>query len=459
MHIHASRRDFLRTSAGLAAGAIIPYVFTATGVVADDKPKSKNDRHLIGCIGNGGMGRGDAAAASAYGDIVAVCDVDRTHAESFKHDPKTAFCARADIYEDYRTLLDRRDIDLVTISTPDHWHTRIAIAAMKAGKDVYCQKPLTLTIDEGRKILKVLKETGRVFQVGTQQRSDVRGFQTAVAICQLGRLGKIRRVTCAIGGGSVGGPFRKSASPAGLNWDLWLGQTPKVDYIKERCHGNFRWWYEYSGGKLTDWGAHHVDIAAWAIGMEHSGPTSVEPILIEHPVELDRGMPTKDDCYNTAATFKVRCLFPNGVELIVIDGKDTPLWECRKPEDTKRTCNGILFEGDKGKMFVNRGLFLGPVVEDLRLNPVPDADMTRLRKGREAVGHMGNFLAAVKDRGPTLSDVESHHRAITICHLANIALRLGRKLTWDPATEQIVGDDEADAWRSRPQRKGFEIET
>ncbi|MGO9940047.1 MAG: Gfo/Idh/MocA family protein, partial [Terracidiphilus sp.] len=255
---------------------------------------------------------------------------------------------------------------------------------------MYCQKPLTLTIDEGRKILKVLEETGRVFQVGTQQRSDLKGFQTAVALCHMGRLGKIQRVTCAIGGGSVGGPFAKSAPPDGLNWDLWLGQAPKVEYIRQRCHGNFRWWYEYSGGKLTDWGAHHVDIASWAIGMDHSGPASVEPLLVDHPVELKNGMPTKDDCYNTAARFKIRCLYPNGVEMIIIDGKNTPLWQCAKEKDTKRTCNGILFEGDKGKMFVNRGLLLGPVVDELRTKPVPDDVLTKLRKGKEALSHMGN---------------------------------------------------------------------
>ena len=378
----------------------------------------------------------------------------RSHAEALR---KKLKCPQAAIYEDYRRLLDRKDIDVVTVSTPDHWHSRIAIAAMKAGKDVYCQKPLTLTIDEGRRILKALEQTGRVFQVGTQQRSDVKGFQTAVALCHLGRIGKIRRVTCAIGGGPSGGPFKKTPPPKGLNWDLWLGQTPPVDYIRERCHGTFRWWYEYSGGKLTDWGAHHVDIATWVIGMSGSGPTSVEPLEFTHAQELRNGRATKDDCYNTATRFKIRCVYPNGVELVIIDGNGTPLWQGKRTEDTKRTTNGILFEGEKGNFFVNRGLFLGPAVEELKTNPVPEAEMTKLRKGKAALSHMGNFIASVKDRSATLSDVASHHRAITTCHLANIAMRLGRKLTWDPAAERIVGDDEADAWQAREQRKGFEV--
>jgi predicted dehydrogenase len=459
MSAQQTRRRFLQKSASLAAaGTVVPYIFTTAGAAAGGKPAAKNDRHTIGCIGNGGMGRGDATAAKDYGDVVALCDVDRARAEAFKHGAKTAFCAGAEIYEDYRKLLDRKDIDVVTISTPDHWHTRIAIAAMRAGKDIYCQKPLTLTIDEGRKILKVLQETGRVFQVGTQQRSDVRGFQTAVALCQLGRLGKIRRVTCAIGGGLSGGPFKKAAPPAGLNWDLWLGQTPKVAYIKERCHGTFRWWYEYSGGKLTDWGAHHVDIASWAIGMDHAGPISVEPLLADHPVKLKHGMPTQDDCFNTATRFKIRCLFPNGVEMIVIDGRDTPLWQCKNPKDTNRTTNGILIEGERGRIFVNRGLLLGAAVDELKTNPVPEDVMTRLRKGKPALSHMGNFMACVKDRGTPLSDVGSHHRAMTTCHLSNIAMRLGRKLQWDPATQQIVGDDEANGWQSRVQRAGFEVD-
>ena len=159
------------------------------------------------------------------------------------------------------------------IGTPDHWHTKICIDAMQAGKDIYCEKPLTLTIDEGKKLGQVAKETGRVVQVGTQQRSDHnRVFLLAVAMVRDGRIGKIRKVTAAIGGGPTGGPFPADNPPAELNWDMWLGQAPKVDYREHRCHAEFRWWYEYSGGKLTDWGAHHVDIGQWAIGMENSGP-------------------------------------------------------------------------------------------------------------------------------------------------------------------------------------------
>jgi predicted dehydrogenase len=448
----SSRRHFLQKAAGLtAAGLVTPYFCTAQGAAADDKPRSKNDRHTIGCIGNGGMGHGDAAAAARYGDIAAFCDVDRSHAEGLR---KALKATRAAIYEDYRKLLDRKDIDVVTISTPDHWHSRIAIAAMKAGKDVYCQKPLTLTIDEGRQILKTLHETGRVFQVGTQQRSENgEMFLKAVALARTGRLGKIERVTCAIGEAPAGGPFAKTQPPAGLNWNVWLGQAPVVEYIRERCHSNFRWWYEYSGGKLTDWGAHHVDIAQWAIGMDHSGPISIEPAAAEFPQPLSRGMPTRDDYFSTATKFLVKAQFANGVELRIVDGKDQRYWKNVRSSD-----NGLLIEGSKGKIFVNRSFLAGDAVDELKTSPLPAEVLTKLRKGKRSNSHMGNFMASVKDRSTPISDVASHHRAITTCHLANIAMRLGRKLTWDPAAERIVGDDEADAWQKRAQRKGFEVE-
>ncbi len=436
-----SRREFLRNSTIIGAGGLLlPSVLLAGRTMADDS-KSPNARPRVGCIGLGGMGRGDARAAKKYGDIVAVCDVDRAHAEQANNDPGIAG-GKADIYEDYRKLLDRKDIDLVTISTPDHWHTRIAIDALRAGKDIYCQKPLTLTIDEGKQLCKVVKETRRVLQVGTQQRSENANiFLKAVAMVRDGRIGKVKRVSCAIGGADSSKPLQKTTPPATLNWDMWLGQTPKVDYIKERCHGSFRWWYEYSGGKMTDWGAHHVDIAQWAIGMEESGPTTIEVVSVSHPVPFKHGYPTVDNQFNTATAFMVRCLFANGVEMII-------------RHDTE---NGILFEGEKGTFFVSRGKLTGEPVDELKKNPILEKVLIALRKGKRFDSHMGNFIECVRDRSMPVSDVFSHHRALTTCHLANIAMRLGRKLTWDPVNELIVGDAEANAWQKREQRKGYEI--
>jgi predicted dehydrogenase len=315
---------------------------------------------------------------------------------------------------------------------------------MQAGKDVYCEKPLTLTIQEGKQICQVAKATKRVFQVGTQQRSENGDmFLKAAAICQDGRLGKIQRVTAIIGGAPAGGPFAVSTPPATLDWDFWQGQTQVTDFIKERCHGNFRWWYEYSGGKMTDWGAHHVDIAPWVLGASDTGPVSVEGTA-SHPVPFKDGHPTETNKYNTATEFVVTCKFADGVELIVTD-------------KTAEHDNGVLIEGDKGRIFVNRGKLVGKPVEELAASPLSEALLNKLYKGKKTGNHMRNFIECVKDRGEPVSDVFSHHRALTTCHLANIAIRLGRRLKWDPETEQIVGDDAANAWLSRDQRKGFEI--
>jgi len=436
--LRPTRRDFLATSAALAAAGLI---VRPSGRTMADETKSPNERPRFGSIGVGSMGSGDAQSAMRYGDLLAVCDVDRDHLDKAKNHPKIGK-GKVDAYDDYRRVLDRKDIDFVTISTPDHWHTRVALAALAAGKDVYCQKPLTLTIEEGKQLRDAVHRSGRVLQVGTQQRSeDKYRFLTAVAMVRLGRIGKVKRVSCAIGGSPAQKmDFGKTAPPAGLDWDTWQGQTPNVDYIPERCHYEFRWWYEYSGGKLTDWGAHHVDIAQWAIGMENSGPSKVEVGSVQHPVPFQDGRPTVDDRYNTATSFQVRCRFPDDVEMLIRD-------------DTE---NGILFEGEKGTFFVSRSELSGPPVDDLAKNPIPESVLVALRKGKRLDTHMANFVECARDRSTPVSDVDSHHRALTTCHLANIAMRLGRDIAWDPIAEQIVGDDAANAWQRREQRKGFE---
>ncbi len=436
-----SRRDFLRVSA--ASPLLLPLVATAGRTMADET-RAKNDRPRLGLIGAGGQGSGVARGASRFGDFLAVCDVDKRHAERAR-EQKDIGKGKADVYEDYRKVLDRKDVDAVIIGTPDHWHTKICIDAMKAGKDIYCEKPLTLTIDEGKTLCRVAKETGRVVQVGTQQRSEHnRVFLLAVALVRSGRIGQIKRVTAAIGGGPTGGPFPKEKPPGELNWDMWLGQAPKVDYIKRRCHNDFRWWYEYSGGKLTDWGAHHVDIGQWAIGMEDSGPTSIEVVKGVLPVDYKDGLPTADDRYNTTTEFLVKATFANDVEMHI-------------RHDTE---NGVTFQGTGGRIFVTRDRIdlSGGAVAALYRDPVPESLLVELRKGKRVDGHMANFFECVRDRAVPVSDVWTHHRALTTCHLANIAIRLGgRKLTWDPAKEEIVGDSEANAWQSRLQRSGYEI--
>ena len=276
-----TRRSFLQRSAGAAAAAgAVPYFWSSSYAKAEDK----NDRPNIASIGVGGMGSGDGRSASRFGNMVACADVDRDHGEKFASDKR--FKGRCEVYTDYRKILDRDDIEVVLIGTPDHWHSKIVIDALKAGKDVQCQKPLTLTIDEGKQICKVVKETGKILHIGTQQRSEYHAmFLKAVALAQSGRLGKKLTATCSVGAGPTAGPFEPTAPPANLDWDFWLGQAPKVPYTKERCHRSFRWWLEYSGGKMTDWGAHHIDIAQWGLGYTNSGPVSIEGSgeLPQHP--------------------------------------------------------------------------------------------------------------------------------------------------------------------------------
>lgn len=453
---HANRRQFLQTTAALA-GAALPYWHTSASNRALGF-NLVNSRPTLGCIGTGDRWFGVGPAALNYADCVAVCDVDAVHAMNGRNkvkeiqNPKGADRS-VDMYEDYRHLLDRKDIDVVTIVTPDHWHSKISVDALRAGKDVYCEKPLTLTIHEGKQIRKVLQETKRVFQVGTQQRSEMElRFLKAVAMIKGGRIGKVKKMIVDIGGAPAASEIGEAAVPKELNWDMWLGQTPVVKYRSKdsggryphaRTHYEFRWWYEYSGGKMTDWGAHHVDIASWAIGMDESGPESIEGVA-EHPCEFKDGMPTRDDCYNAATKFDVTVMCPGDVEMHIVSHSQDG--------------NGILFEGTEGRFFVSRGAMKGKPVEDLATKPITEEDLVKLYKGKKPGNHMGNFFECVGDRTDPISDVYSHHRAMTTCHLANIAIRTGKKLVWDAKAEQITNDKDANKWLAREQRKGYEID-
>ena len=433
-----NRRGFLATAA--ATGAV-PFIPWTTRAFANEAP---TDRPMIGCIGLGGMGMGDARGHVAFGDIVAVCDVDSQRATRAREDEKIGK-GKADVYGDYRRVLDRADIDVVSIVTTDHWHVKIAVEALQAGKHVFIQKPLSLTLEENRLARAAAEKHPKLqFFIGTQQRSDRDRFLRAVNMVHKGLLGEIRKVTVGINGGPKGGPFAVAEIPKELDWDMWLGQAPKVDYRPQRCHGNFRWWYDYSGGKFTDWGAHHVDIAQWALREDQKGkgPVTIDGTDAHHPVPFKDGFPTVDDSYNTSHDFAVTCGFPNGAEMVV----------------TSRGDNGILFEGSKGKMFVNRGKITGaPIDEQWDKDLFGDADLATLYKGKPFESHKQNFFRCVREGGLPVSDVFSHVIAMNTCHLTAIAARLGRKISWDPANEKIVGDDQAASFMARTPRPGFEI--
>lgn len=461
MSRRVDRRNFLRSTTALAAGTTlaVPYHFTSTCASAE----SKNDRPNIGAVGVGGRGSGILKQAAEFGDVVAVCDVDTRHAERAKQH----YGGKPQTYTDYRKMLERNDIDVIINGTPDHWHTAINVAACRAGKDVYTEKPMTLTVDEGKILTRVVDETKRIVQVGAQQRS-ARQFQTAIELVRNGRIGKLKQVWVALPYFSTkGGPFPKQEVPSHLDWDFYQGQAPLRDYCPERVHANFRWWYEYAGGIITDWGNHHVDIAQWGMDCETTGPTSIEARAIFPN-------PKDDEYYNTPDRFFSRMKYANGVELLyfaalkrrarfgqVEDHQETTpeqieqLFGADVPEEIKTfDRDGIMFIGDKGRVFVNRGGLYGKPAEQLKEDPLPENRW----KVRPSTNHMGNFFDGVKSREEPVAPVRIEHRTISVCHLTNISLRLGRKLSWDPDTQHIVGDDEANGWLEREQRMPYTIE-
>ncbi|QDV69637.1 Inositol 2-dehydrogenase [Rosistilla carotiformis] len=447
-----SRRRFLQgTAAAGAAAFVAPSANRAFAL------QSPNERPVFATIGLRNQGWGITNKSFKFADFAALADVDSNVLGANVEKATEKQKKKPDAYKDYRAILDRKDIDAVMIATPDHWHTKISVEAMYAGKDVYCEKPLTLTIAEGKLIEKVVKDTGRVFQVGTMQRTESgQRFLQAIALVKAGRIGTVKKVTCGIGGMVASPVIPVAEVPKEIDWDFWLGPAPKVDYralpemrkgygggvpLYSNCHYSFRNWHEYSGGKLTDWGAHHVDIACWALGASDTGPSKITPLEYSLPVEYKDGNPVVHDQYNTATSFKIRVDMPNDVEMLINSAGD----------------NGILFEGTEGRFFVNRGKIVGAPVEALKENPLPEGAIEEVYGGPVSENHTANFIDAMKSRKQPISDVWSHNRMLEICHLSNIAMRLDRELKWDPAKREIVGDDQANSFLSREDRKGYEI--
>ncbi len=455
-----SRRGFMQTSvAGLvAAGLPLWYAREVHGANEEARLNNRQpdaNSHLN--FGWVGMGSPASRALQVYGGAkqfkhvkhVAVCDVDTRHlkraGEILKKD---GFESKG--YEDYRQLIAQSDVDVVCVTTPDHWHAIIAIAAMKAGKDVYCEKPLTLTVGEALAVQKVAKETGKILQTGSQQRCEMGNmFRLAVEVARSGRLGKIKTIECRIGANPTSGAIEEAEAPKELNWDLWLGPTPKVPYRlskdgrRTNCHYEFRWWYEYSGGKMTDWGAHHIDIAQWALNMDGSGPVAIEAL---EAAKTHQG----GDGYNCHPTFKVKYTYANGAEVHVMDGRGTDVkglvnkdGNPRKNRDGQAietlngSENGVLIVGETGTVFVSRGFILA---SDSKLlsEPFKDGELTPLYPSRPT-NHMGNFLECVKSRTAPICDPVVGGGSVIVCHIGAIALRLGEgtKLKWDPAKHEF----------------------
>ena len=326
-------------------------------------------------------------------------------------------------YEDYQRMLDRDDIDGIVAAVPDHWHAKIYIDAMRAGKDVYGEKPLTLFLNQGRDLVRVARETGCVFQTGSQQRS-AKEFRQACEYVRNGRIGKVESVTVSVGGAPQTQAVPDEVVPDGLNWDRWLGPAAKVPFNPLRCHVTFRWFMEYSGGMVTDWGAHHLDIMQWGLGMDGSGPLS-----IEGTAEVSPGY------YNTFTNFAFNLEYPNDVK--VFFGPKGP--------------GGVTFHGPKGNIYVTRGK-ISSDPESILQEPLTSSDV-RLY---ESDNHMQNWLDCIKTREKPICDVEIGHRSVSVCHLANICGLLKRKLYWDAEKELFKNDVEANAMLDREERAPYQ---
>ncbi len=445
-----SRREFLRAgrnaSLGVGAGLALPNLFLNRTLAQSGQNPS--DFMRIGFIGMGGQGNSNLGALLK--NAVAVCDVDSEHLAKAKKRVEDANKRPCAAFKDYRQLLESKDIDAVLVATPDHWHTLPAIHACEAGKDVYCEKPLTLTIGEGQALVKVARRTKRIVQTGSQQRSDSK-FLKAAEYVRNGRLGKIKRVLVGLTGVNwTKDPLvSDSEPPPELDYNLWLGPAPWRPYNKQRVHYYFRFFWDYSGGQMTNWGAHHLDITQWALGMDESGP-----VEIDGKGEFD---PAKR--FETPVKFGITYKYANGV-----------IVECRSPQikvadllpekkeqalevlDGKQDFNGCIFEGEKGLLYVNRGVIrVWP--DTIFEEPLKDSDV-RLVASKE---HHQNWLECIKSRKLPICDVAIGHRSATVCHLGNVSIRTGKKLKWDPTKEEIIGDAETAKWVNKPYRAPWKL--
>ena len=425
---NVSRRTMLKRSAlGLGAAVAAPYIVPASARGADGTV-APSGRIVMAGIGVGGMGRHNLGNFMTHGDVqfVAVCDADAQRLEVARNMVNQHYghadCAT---YRDFREIIARDDVDAVLISTPDHWHAYMSIAAAEARKDVYCEKPISLTIAEGRAVIEAVERYGIVYQSGTQRRS-IPAFVYPIQMARRGRLGRIHTVHTYLGEGPSCGIEPPQPVPDHFDYDMWLGPAPFEPYTPRRCHGTFRWISDYSGGKLTDIGAHFNDLAQWGIDMDATGP-----------VEYDgEGTFPEEGLWDTPTNYSVVCRYANGIKLVMHD------FEPR----------AVRFEGEEGWISVDdTGL--------VQAEPASLLEGAAFEQQEYSVmyGHHRNFLDCVKARARPIAHPEAAHRSTTICHAGNICLRLGRKLEWDPEHERFTNDTEANRMCARAMRAPWRL--
>jgi len=451
--VRLTRREFLKAGGVTAAAIGFPYVVPSSVFGANAPSK----RIVLGCIGMGGMGTNDMRELMQFDDVqvAAVCDVvtgSREYGHWFKNGWEGDYLGREPArlivedhyaeqkragtykgcagYNDFRELLARDDIDAVTVVTPDHWHAPISIMAARRGKHIYCEKPMTLTISEGRAMAEAVRRHGITFQTGSHERSS-RVTRFGCELVRNGRIGKLEQIRTMVGVNNKTAPgadWKPSPIPEGFDYDMWLGPAPWAPYHKDRCLYNFRFGIDYSGGQTTNYGAHSNDMAQWGNNTDHTGPIEVEDLGGEWP---------RDGLFTTATKVHFRALYANGVELICKTG----------PYGV-----GARFEGTEGWVEIGYGGFRTSP-ESLR-NSVIGPNEIHLYQSNS---HHRNFIDCIKSGRETAAPVEVGHRSITVCHLGNIAMWLKRKLRWDPEAERFIGDEEANRMLSKPMRAPWHL--
>jgi predicted dehydrogenase len=433
-----TRRDFVRSTA--AAAVATPFILPSHIWAAETKP---NDRLTLGFIGVGTQGRGllGGFLNKKETQTVAVCDVDsnrraaaKKQVEDFYTKQNAAEYKGCAAYNDFRELLARRDIDAVVIATPDHWHALIGIGAARAQKDIYCEKPLTQSIREARELVNAVRQHRRVFQTGSMQRSSPE-FRIACELVRNGAIGPIKTVDVSVGGPGVPCDLPEEDKEPGLDWDLWLGPAPVRPYHSElsprgvhKHFPNWRKYREYGGGMVTDWGAHHFDIAQWGLDMDESGPTEIMP------------------ADNRQATQGVRLKYASGTEVI-----------------HKNSGFGVSFHGTTGKILVNRGKFefwIGDkqIASSAREPAIEKEYLANAKvKLYHSTDHRGDWLKAIKTREKPICDVEVGARSVTVCHLANLAYYHGQPMKWDPAQNQFTDNTGHKDWLDIPHRRPWTV--
>lgn len=424
---NTSRRQFLKNTTATAGVLAFPSIIPASALGKDGSIAPSN-RITMGAIGTGTMGVTNLKNFLYQDDvqIIALCDVDKNHLDAMKVQIDKKYqnqdCAA---YNDFRDLLARRDLDTVTLALPEHWHAIPAIAAARAGLDIYGEKPLAHSVREGRAICDAVERYGRIWQTGSWQRSQA-NFRFAAELVINGRIGKVSHVEVGLHPGTAGGSPEPRPIPKELDYDLWLGPAPWSPYRPEAVHKGWRHFRDFGGGTLTDWIGHHADIAHWGLGFDATGPIEVQGTG-EYPTE---------GLYNTPVHFNFTCKYANGVEINVSD----------------KNRGGTRWYGDKGFVYVTRG---GLATE-------PQSLMKEVIRPEEihlynSSNHYRNFLDCVKTRTPTITPAETAQRSVTVGLLGDIALITGRKIKWNPETEQILDDPGASAMLGRSYREPWQL--